>query len=189
MNWDLVGEDTYYRGRAIEARAREKGTAEAWQEYADLKAGKGSYLLAVHGYMNAALFCERQGHTARTLDLFQRAFQNAQKAGSKELLLMVAYRYAMLAEQVGQWGVCLDIYESLGRYCEEQGSFFLAADAYEHAAEVMVKAGMDVTSYAKPVQMWKRNAEYWRQRGQEEDACWSERHLDLYRKLIGGQPA
>ena len=188
MNWDLVQEDSYYRGRAIEARAREEGSVEAWQEYADLKVAKGSYLLAVYGYMNAARQCEQKGCLEQAIDLLRRAYHNALQTGSKELLLTVAYQQAMLAERAQRWEVCLEAYEAFGRYCEEQGSYFLAADAFEHAAEIMAKAGMDVTAYTKPVELWERNARYWRERGHEEDAHWSERHVGLYQKLTGNLP-
>ena len=46
VNWDLAKEDPYYRARRLEEGARKAGTAEAWQEFAVLKAGKGSYVLA-----------------------------------------------------------------------------------------------------------------------------------------------
>ena len=189
MNWDLVRNDPYYRGRAVESKARREGSVEAWREFADLKASKGSYALAVHGYLNAAFLCERQAESLeQAFDLLAEAFLHARKAGSKELALIVAYHHAMLAEGAGRWDVCIEVYEMLGKYCEEQGSYFLAADAYEHAAEVMAETGQKVAGYTKPIELWERNARHWRELGHEDDALWSERHIELYKSLAGGRP-
>ena len=184
MNWDSVLEDPYYRGRAIEAKARQAGSVEAWQEFASLKASKGSYALAVHGYMSAALLCEKGERAEQAHDLLDKAFHNACRARSKELAMVVAYHHAMLAERAGKWDVCREIYEMLGRFCEDLDSYFLAADAYEHAAEAMAQTGDNVEDYTKPVELWQRNARYWRDLGHEDDAQWSERHIELYRRLF-----
>lgn len=189
LNWDAVRSDSYYRGREIEAGARQAGSVDSWQEYALLKANKGSYALAAHGFLSAALLCEKQANLEQVFDLLAKAFQNACRARSKELAMIIAYRHALLAEQIRKWDVCIEVYESLGKFCEELGSFFLAADAYEHAAEIMAKTGRDIEEYAKPVELWKRNAEYWRESGHEEDAQWSERHVALYQRFIKGNPA
>lgn len=189
MNWHLVQDDPYYRGRAIEAKAREGGSADEWEAFAALKASKGSYALAVHGYLNAALSCERHDQPDQAFGHLSKAFHNALKSGSKELALIVAYHHAILAERAGQWDRCIEVYESLGRYCEEQGSFFLAADAYEHVAEILYKTGRDAAAYAKPIELWERNAGNWREKGHEDDARWSERHIELYKSLFGGRPA
>ncbi len=189
MNWDLVKNDPYYKGRAIEAKARTKASADAWEEFAALKASKGSYALAVHGYLNAALLYELQEQTEQAFEILPKAFENACKVGSKELALIVAYHHAMLAERAGQWDRCMEVYEALGKYCEAQGNYFLAADAYEHVAEMMSKSGKDTAAYSKPIELWERNARHWREKGHEDDARWSERHIELYRNLFGGHPA
>jgi tetratricopeptide (TPR) repeat protein len=189
VNWKLAKEDPYYSARELEERARTKRSAEAWEEFADLKAKKGSYTLAVHGYLNSALICEQEKRLETALDLLEKAFQNARRTRSKELTVIVAYRRALLAEQVKQWDRCIAVYEELGAFCEELGSYFLAADAYEHAAEVMVKVGRDTAAYNKPIELWRENARYWRELGQEDDAQWSERHIALYTSLFGVRPA
>jgi hypothetical protein len=189
MNWNLVQDDPYYRGRAMEAEARQGASAEAWEEFAALKESKGSYALAVHGYLNAALLCERRRSPEKAFDFLAKAFQNARRTGSKELAMIVAYHHAMLAEQAGQWDTCIGIYEALGALCEELGSYFLAADSYEHAAEFIARTGANPSAYTKPVELWKRNAHHWREQGHEDDALWSERHIDLYKRLFGGHTA
>jgi tetratricopeptide (TPR) repeat protein len=186
VNWDLAGKDPYYHARSIEEKARKNNSAEAWQEFAELKENKGSYILAVHGYMNSALVCEQQGVVEQAFDLLGKAFRNARRAGSKELALIVAYHHALLAERAERWDLCIEVYEALGRFCEEQGSYFLAADACEHVAEILVRLGKDAASYTKPIELWERNTRYWRERGQEEDARWSERHIGLYKSLFEG---
>jgi tetratricopeptide (TPR) repeat protein len=189
VNWKLAKEDPYYNARELEERARTKRTAEAWQEFADLKAKKGSYTLAVHGYLSGAFICEQEKRLETALNLLEKAFQNARRAKSKELAVIVAYRRALLAEQAGQWVQCIGVYEELGAFCEELGNYFLAADAYEHAAEVMERTGRDTTTYTKPIRLWRENARYWRELGQEDDAQWSERHIVLYTSLFGLRPA
>jgi tetratricopeptide (TPR) repeat protein len=189
MNWNLVQNDPYYRGRAVEAKARAEGSAEAWQEFAALKASKGSYALAVHGYLNAALICERQENVEQAFEHLSKASHNARRTGSKDLALIVAYHHAMLAERIGRWDLCIEVYEALGKYCEEQGSFFLAADAYEHVAEIMSRTGKKTAAYTKPIELWEQNARHWRDLGHEDDARWSERHIELYKSLFGGRPA
>ena len=136
--------------------------------------------------MNSALVREHQGRLEQALNLLAKASHNARRAGSKELALIVAYRHALLAERAEQWDLCIEVSEGLGRFCEEQGSYFLAADAYEHVAEILAKTGKHVAAYTKPVELWERNARYWRERGQEEDAQWSERHAGLYKNLFEG---
>ena len=189
VNWELAGRDPYYEARSIEEKARQEDSAEAWQEFAKLKENKGSYILAVYGYMNSSLVRERQGRLEQALDLLGKASHDAHRAGCKELALIVAYRHALLAERAERWDSCIAAYSALGKFCEEQGSYFLAADAYEHVAEMLVRTGGGAAEYTKPIEIWGKNARYWRERGQEEDAQWSERHIELYKKLFGGASA
>lgn len=187
MDWAQAKEDTYYRARRLEAEARETGTAEEWRQFAVLKAGKGSYVLACHGFLSAALACEQTGDIEQAITLFAQAFQSARRMKSKELAVMVAYRHALLAERLKRWESCIEIYEMLGTFAEELQNYFIAADAYEHAAEMRVKAGQSVADYRRPIEQWERNAAYWREQGHEDDASWSERHIALYQKVFGVQ--
>jgi hypothetical protein len=50
---------------------------------------------------------------------------------------------------------------------------------------MMVRAGKPVAGYGKPIEQWEKNAAHWRERGQEDDASWSERHSALYKVLFG----
>jgi hypothetical protein len=185
VNWNLAKEDPYYHARMVEEKARRTGAAGAWQEFAALKAKKGSYILASYGYFNGALACEQEGDLEHSFELYTQAFQNARRTGSKELALMVAYRHALLAERTERWEAGIGVYEALGAFAEELGNHFLAADAYEHAAEIMSRTGKPVVGYVKPIEQWEKNAAYWRERGKEDDASWSERHIALYRTLFG----
>jgi hypothetical protein len=187
VDWAQAKEDTYYRARRFEAEARKTGTAEGWQQFAVLKAGKGSYVLACHGFFSAALACEQAGNIEQALSLYAQAFQNALRVKSKELAVMVAYRHALLAERAERWESCIEIYERLGAFAEEFKNYFIAADAYEHAAEMKVKAGQSIADYRKPIQQWEKNAAYWHEQGHEDDASWSERHIVLYQKVFGVQ--
>jgi tetratricopeptide (TPR) repeat protein len=187
VNWTQAKEDPYYRARQFEEEARRTGTVEAWQEFAALKEGKGSYVLACYGFFSAALACERAGDINQAFSLYAHAFQNARRSRSKELAVMTAYRHALLAERAELWEACIEIYESLGSFAEELGNHFTAADAYEHAAEIKVKTGQSAADYVKPIEQWEKNAAYWRKQGHEDDAAWSERHIALYKTLFGTQ--
>ena len=187
VDWTQAKEDTYYRARQLEEEARRTGTVEAWQQYAALKAAKGSYVLACHGFFSGALICEQSGNTDQAFNLYAEAFQNARRAKSKELSVMVAYRHALLAERSTQWVACIEIYEALGAFAEELKNYFIAADAYEHAAEMRIRAGQSIGDYRKPIEQWEKNAAYWREQGHEDDASWSERHITLYKKVFGVQ--
>jgi tetratricopeptide (TPR) repeat protein len=187
VDWTQAKEDAYYRARRLEEEARRTGTAEAWQLYAALKAGKGSYVLACHGFFSGALACEQAGDVEKAFSLYAQAFQNARSAKSKELAVMVAYRHALYAERAARWDACIKIYETLGSFAEELGNHFIAADAYEHAAEMSIKAGHSIADDAKSIKQWQKNAAYWHEQGHDDDASWSERHISLYKKVFGVQ--
>ena len=100
---------------------------------------------------------------------------------------MVAYRHALLAERAERLESSIEIYEALGAFAEELRNHFLAADAYEHAAEIKIKVGQSITDYDNPIKQWEKNAAYWREHGHEDDASWSEHHIALYQKVFGVQ--
>jgi tetratricopeptide (TPR) repeat protein len=187
VNWNRAKEDPYYRARRLEQEARRTGTAEAWQEFAAIKSGRGSYILACYGFFSGALSCEQAGDIDQAFSLHAQAFRNARRAKSKELAVMVAYRHALLAERAERWEACIETYEALGAFAEELRNHFIAADAYEHAAEIKVKAGQSIADYGKPIEQWGKNAAFWREQGHEDDASWSERHIALYQSVFGVQ--
>ena len=185
MNWKAVEEDTYYRGRKLEMDARKASDPGKWKEYAELKTLKGSYALGIHGHMNAASLCEARGETDAAVSAYERGLSAAMRAGYKELAVILTYRMAQLHERSENWNDSIAAYERLGKFCEERDAHFLAADAYEHAAEMMVRAGRDVTHYTKPIELWERNIRHWEEHGHDHDAVWSREHIKLYKKLFG----
>ena len=185
MNWEAAADDTYYAGRQLEAEARVADRAEGWRQYAEIKVRKGSYALGIHGYLNVATRCERDGDRAGAATAYEAGFAVAAGARYRELAVILTYRLCQLHEQAQDWDAGIAAYERLGAFCEGLEAWFLAADAYEHAAELMVRAGRDVTGYGKPLELWERNARHWDDQGEEDDAVWSRRHMDLYRAVFG----
>ena len=92
---------------------------------------------------------------------------------------------AQIYERRQDWDTCIELYESLGAFFEQRHVEFLAADAYEHAAEMMVEAGRDVAGYRKPIELWEKNIKHWEEHGHDHDAVWSREHIALYKKLFG----
>ncbi|MBW2664086.1 MAG: hypothetical protein JRD93_19440 [Deltaproteobacteria bacterium] len=185
MNWEAVKDDTYYRGRRLEAEARKDSDTNQWHEYAKLKTLKGSYALGIYGYMNAAYLFEARGEMDAAVSAYKKGLSAAMLAGNKELAVILTYRAAQIHEQAKNWNACIAVYEKLAIFCEEKKAYFLAADAYEHATEIMVKSGLDVTHYSKPIDIWEQNALYWEKHGHDHDAVWSRQHIELYKKLFG----
>jgi tetratricopeptide (TPR) repeat protein len=185
MKWEAVKDDTYYRGRRLEMEARKVNDPEKWKAYAELKILKGSYALGIYGFMNEASLHEAYGDLDAAVAGYENALAGAMRAGYQELAVILTYRIANIYEKKGEWDACVAAYEELGRFCEEKGAHFLAADAYEHAAEMMFQAGRDVTRYNKPIEMWERNIKHWEEHGHEDDAAWSRHHIELYKKLFG----
>ncbi len=188
MNWEAVKEDLYYQGRRLEMDARRGSDPNLWVKYAELKTLKGSYALGIHGYMNAARLFEPVSNIDSSVSAYEHALSTAMKAGYKELSVILAYRLAEFHEKKKDWGACVAVYERLGTFCEINNAYFLAADAYEHAAEIMAQTGKDVKNYNKPVELWEKNAKYWKATGHEDDAEWSRRHIELYKKMVGMIP-
>lgn len=185
MDWRAVGDDTYYSGRRMEADARTTAEPFKWLEYATLKGRKGSYALAIHGYLNAAVLREAQSDARGAAAAYGHGIDVAMRAGYRELALVLTYRLAQLHERAGEWDACIAAYERLGAFCEGQQAFFMAADAYEHVAETMRAAGRDTSGYTKPIELWQRNVRYWEEKGAADDADWSRQHIALYRQLFG----
>ena len=188
MDWDAVAGDTYYTGRKLEAEARAADDAARWREYAEIKVRKGSYALGIHGYLNVATRCERAGDRSGAAAAYEEGFDVAAKAKCRELAVILTYRLCQLHERARDWDAGIAAYERLGTFCEGLEAWFLAADAYEHAAELMILAGRDVTGYRKPIELWERNVRYWEEQGDEDDAVWSREHMGLYCALFGVAP-
>lgn len=184
MDWNLVKGDTYYLGRKLEHEARKTADPEKWKEYADLKTRKGSYTLAIHGYMNAASLYEVRKDIKNTVSTLENGLAVAMKAGNRDLTVILTYRLAQIFENEKNWDAGIAVCEQLGVFCADKGAHFQAADAYEHAAELMVQAGKNVNGYKAPIEHWKKNIDHWKKHGHDHDAVWSEKHIDLYKKLF-----
>jgi len=97
--------------------------------------------------------------------------------------LFLAARLAGLLERASDYSGAAEVYERLSVFCEASGAFFLAADAAEHAAELMRAGGGDISSYRRPAELWLLNAEYWKGKN-EGDEAWSRRRAQLYLESI-----
>jgi len=176
--------DSYIKGRALEARARCENSPEAWLNFAALKAEKGSYALAVMGFLNAGILFESAKDTASAAGAYQNGFSVCVKAAFKEPAVMIVSRLAGIAERGSDFSAAASAYEKLGAFLESQGAFFLAADAYEHAAEMFFSGGKDISEYHKPADLWTRNAEYWSKSGNPSDEVWSRRRAEIYLEML-----
>jgi len=185
MDWDKVKEDTYYKCRKLESDARNDADPDKWEEYADIKSIKGSYVLGIYGYMNAAFLSEIKKEIDKSISYYKKAFKFAIKAEYKELIIILGYKMAQLYEQEKKWTDCITVYEEAAEFCDIQGEHFLSADAYEHAAEMIALSGKDVSNYTKPIDLWKRNITHWEEEDHIHDAVWSREHIELYKKLFG----
>ncbi len=184
MDWDSVKDDTYYQGRKLEYEARQTNDPELWMAFSELKTRKGSYTLAVHGYMNAAGLYEARNELDRAVCALENGLDAAMRAGNRDLSVILTYRLAQIFESGKDWDAGIAACEKLGAFCAEKGAHFQAADAFEHAAELMSAAGRDVSDYAKPIEHWEKNIDHWKHHGHDHDAVWSEVHIGLYKKLF-----
>ena len=178
----MKAKDSYLEGRQLEAKARKENSAVSWLAFADVKMSKGSYTLAVMGFLNAGGICEAAGDDA-AIEIYQKGLTAAMKGKLKESTLLLAFKLAGLHERALQFVQAAAIYEQLSIFCEEQGAYFLAADASEHAAEMLLADGRDLSGYCRPAQLWLCNAEFWVGKDASDEA-WSRRRADLYLKSI-----
>ncbi|MDO5652656.1 MAG: hypothetical protein Q4G39_00920 [Brachymonas sp.] len=178
------GKDSYLEGRLLETQARQENSAAIWEGFAHIKASKGSYPLAALGYLNAGIAHEAAGSEAAA-DAYQHGLDIAKKGKLKESVLILGTRLAALHERARNFRQAVAVYEQMSVYFEDQGAWFLAADASEHAAEMMKMGGQDVSRYRRPADLWLRNAEYWADKDAGDEA-WSRRRAELY--LEGIQP-
>ncbi len=185
MDWEKVKDDLYYSMRKLAAEARRTNDGQGWFEFATIKATKGSYLLGVYGYLKAADGWEEAQQLPKADIAYDRAFSLCKQHNYKELALVVAYLWAEFCEKNNKVAKAISVYEQLGRFYEGDKAWFQAADAYEHAAELIARSGGDIAGYTKPIELWQQNAKYWREQGDEGDARWSEEHIKHYKQLFG----
>jgi len=180
--------DAYLEARSCEREAREeekKGSYEAaiaiWGQYAELKERKGSYVLCMYGYFNAARICDTVHRWKDAAEFFEAASTFAERIGERSLWAFFMNLACQMHEKAGDYDACKDCYEAIGNFFYAMENFFGAADAYEHAAEIMSLAGKDISDYEVPVDAWRKNYEYWKEQGEMDDAEWSLKRIDSYR--------
>ncbi|MBP7968121.1 MAG: hypothetical protein KBH08_03835 [Brachymonas sp.] len=174
-----VKNDTYLEGRQLEAQARQQNSASAWLAFAGIKASKGSYPLAAMGYMNAGDAHATAAEHEAAADAYEKGAAIAIKGKLKEAGLFLTSKLAALHERHGRYAQAAATYEKFADFCEAQQAWFLAADACEHAAEMMKTDGRDLSGYRRPAELWLRNAEYWVGKDAGDEA-WSRGRAALY---------
>ncbi|HPR42132.1 MAG TPA: hypothetical protein PK718_06245 [Candidatus Methanofastidiosa archaeon] len=187
MRWDKVNEDSYYRARQYEYMAKRleafgdlEMAMECWKRFSDIKMEKGSYFLAYFGKMQV-LRLARRVNDGPAINDFYKETENLRK--DDYLILHDMYYNAIRLEIEGKIRDSVGAYEELGDFFKEKGNFFLAADAYDHAAEGRHKLGMPVKDYGLPQDAWNMNANYWLEKGEDDDSKWSKERREYYEKL------
>lgn len=182
--------DAYLEARSYEREAREeekKGSyedaIELWKRFAELKNSKGSYFLCMYGYFNAARICDTIKRWKDAAELFEVTSAFAEKIGERSLWAFFMNLSCQMHEKAGDYDACKERYEIIGSFFYSMDNFFVAADAYEHAAEIMSLAGEDISDYEVPADAWKKNYEYWKEQGEMDDAEWSLKRIDSYRSI------
>ncbi len=180
--------DAYTYARSLERNARESdrtgdytSAIESWKQYAVVKEEKGSHLLSIYGHLNVARNYEKIQNYVEAAKYYVAASSIAKKIKNDSMLFMLSSLASQMYENAEDGDSSARCYEGLGKFFDENGNFFLSADAYEHAAEVMSIAGKDCSDYEKPIDAWKKNAEYWKSRGEMDDAEWSLQRVDAYK--------
>jgi tetratricopeptide (TPR) repeat protein len=189
MRWDKVDDDAYYRARKFEFMAKRyekigdnERAVECWQKFSELKEKKGSYFLAAFGHFHLSRLHAALGNVERSISSLEKAHSNAHKS-ELPFSLFISYELAFTYEREGELRKALDCYEQLGEAQERAERYFLAADAYEHAAELRHEIGMAAKTYELPLIAWKKNSEYWDTKGESDDAQWSEERKRYYKAL------
>lgn len=103
----------------------------------------------------------------------------AQKGSQHDSLPALVTRLVALLERAERFNDAAQVYEQVSEFYESRELWFLAADASDHAAELLRKAGVDLSQYDRPAQLWKRNAAYWagKDKGDEQ---WSHNRAAAY---------
>jgi tetratricopeptide (TPR) repeat protein len=193
MKEEENGMDAYLTARAYEREAREQekrghleAAIEQWKQYAEVKESKGSYFLCIFGYFNAARLFDRLGRWKDAAECFEAASRFAEKVGEFSLWVFFKNLTCQMYEKAGDYEACANCYESIGNFFSAMHNFFGAADAYEHAAEIMMLSGKDISDYKAPMEAWRKNYEYWCSRGEQDDAEWSLKRMSSYRATQNG---
>ncbi|MDI6886634.1 MAG: hypothetical protein QMD22_09940 [archaeon] len=180
--------DAYLEARSYEREARQKekrgeyGAAiEQWKRYAKVKERKGRYFFSIYGYCNLARICDKCQQWKEAAEFFVVASKHTEKIGEYSLWVLLMNLACQMFEEMGNYDACKSCYETLGNFFDNVNNFFGSADAYEHAAEIMVLSGKDISDYEAPLKAWKENYEYWKEKGEMDDAEWSLKRIATYR--------
>ena len=186
MRWDKVFSDAYYYARQHEYTAKRQerfghiaDACRSWLHYSKIKENKGSYFLALKGYVNARRLNTLLDQPSND-DIEQRI--KALKRPSYEELLH-HYDAARDKEIKGDPRGAMALYTKIAELHIDSNNYFLAADAYEHVAEIRYDMGMDVMGFSRSLEMWDCNAHYWEKEGELDDATWSKERADFFSKL------
>jgi hypothetical protein len=153
---------------------------ECWKRYCDIKLKKGSYFLAYFG-LNQVVRLSRTIKDEKTTIEASKGIESLEK---KDFPLMYERYYRAIRFEIdGRIRDSVWAYEELGDHFKCEGNYFLAADAYDHAAEGRHKLGMAVKDYGLPHDAWNMNANYWLEQGEEDDSKWSKERKEYYEKL------
>jgi len=184
MNWNAVSDDQYYSGRKAESLARIRGYPHDWIEFAAFKAGKASYLMAAYGEAQAAVAAD---DPLIAEECRKRFFEQCEKGRLVEVSVVLAYMVAARFQSISP-KEAVAWYEGVAdlasTVAQERNTLFFAADALEHAAEISLDAGLSFDC-ARVGEMWERNAAYWEERDEADDADWSLERARLFGKLSG----
>lgn len=154
---------------------------DCWKEFAVIKKSKGSYFLAYYGLKQVSRLYGMIGEDAKSKDFLSES--DSLKLDESYLDIYDKYFFAFELEVSGKIRDSIDAYENVAKYFIEIKNYFLAADAYEHAAENRYKLGMAVKNYSLPHEAWMNNSRYWMDLGEADDSKWSEERKKYYNKL------
>ena len=180
--------DAYLEARSHEREAREEekigdyeAAIEGWKRYAEVKENKGSYFLCIYGYFNVARICDKVLRWEEAAEYFEAASKLAEKIREFSLWALLMNLACQMYEKGGDYEACRNCYETIGNFFCKMNNFFESADAYEHAAEMMLLAGKDISDYEAPIKAWEKNHKYWKEQGELDDAEWSLKRITTYR--------
>jgi tetratricopeptide (TPR) repeat protein len=159
-----------------------EGAIGCWNAFSELKESKGSYFLAAYGYYQCSRLATTSRQTEQSIAHLQKALRLT-AAHSFSLDLFLSYDLACKYEVTGHLRQALEQYESIGKKYESDSQYFIAADAYEHAAEIRYALGLPARTYDLPLDAWEKNSLYWQQMGEEDDAKWSRERKQFYKSL------
>lgn len=187
MRWDKVNIDSYYQARQFEYMAKRYETfselekaVECWKRFSEIKLNKGSYFLAYFGKMQVSrIYCK-----AGDVQMSNAALSEAKEIERDNFKQFHDRFFSALELEInGNIRESIFVYEDIGDHFKDIGNFFLAADAYEHAAENRHKIGMPVRNYELPLDAWSKNSRFWMEKGEDDDSRWSEERKRFYHML------